>query len=670
MSANLITIDIETYYDKEYSLSKLTTEQYINDARFEIIGMSVKINNMPAAWVSYSTLDEYATMLKQFEGNAFCAHNTLFDGAICEWRLGIRPKFWFDTLSMARPKHNANVGCSLKKLADFYQIGEKGTEVILACGKRRADFSRQELRQYGEYCKNDTELCHKLLNILGVGFPMSELKLIDQTLRMYLRPRLMLDIVTIEKELGLEVVRRASLMDRLGGVTEKQLQSSAQFAALLEELGVEPPTKLSPKTGKLGWAFAKSDADFVALLDSENQDVALLCEARLGIKSTQRQTRAERFKGIYHRMDGYLPVPLGYYMAHPGRFGGIDKINLQNLQRTKKNDPNAGLLRQAIVAPEGEIIAVADLSQIEARLLVWQAGQNDKVYAFKQKRDVYSEQASVIYGRKVDRKNNPDDFIPGFIGKSTILGCGYGLGAPKFSGMIYVGMLGEAGIKFDQEFADALSVDTESFMYRVRHNEQMSERYLEKHPARLSEDEWLCHCAVGAKIIESFRQSNAQIVAYWKTAGYALAMMLAGEHFEFGGPNNNLLYTEKNAIVLPNGMRLLYTGLERDDEGSFSFLRRKEGRIQRVRTYGGSVVENCTQALARIVVTDNMASCAKIGLPTVLQVHDEIVTVVKEELGKASLDKMINIMRIPPAWAEGLPLDAEGGIGYRYGSAK
>lgn len=671
MNAPLVTIDYETYYDKEYSLSKMTTEEYINDPRFEIIGMGIKINNTPAAWISYEDQRIYAEVLRRLGPSAVIAHNTLFDGAITEWVLGVHPKFWFDTLSMARPKHNATVGGSLSKLSTFYGIGEKGTEVVQAMGKRRKDFTAAELHQYGEYCKNDVELTYKLFNILSQGYPLSELKLIDQTLRMYLRPQLKLDLSMIEKEIELETIRRENLLLRLGGVAEKDLQSSSKFAELLTELGVEPPMKPSPKNpAKMIYAFAKNDADFIALLESGDPEVVALCEARLGIKSTQRMTRAARFKGIHQRMDGRLPIPLGYYNAHTGRYGGLEKINLQNLQRVNSKDENSGLLRKAIIAPENKIIVVADLSQIEARLLAWQAGQNDKVEAFRQKRDVYSEQASAIYGRKVDRKKNPDDFVPGFIGKATVLGCGFGLGAAKFSGMIYVGMLGEAGILFDQNFADTLQVDVESFKYKVNSSQEMTDRYLSQVPTKLSLDQWLTHCSVGQKIINVFRESNPQIVAYWKTAQYALSMMLEGERFEFGGPKNNLLYTEKNAIVLPNGMRLIYHGLERDDDGSFSFLRRKEGRIQRVRTYGGSIVENITQALARIVVTDNMAACEAQGLPTVLQVHDEIVSLTDEGNGENALNKMISIMRIPPAWAEGLPLDAEGGIGYSYGDAK
>ena len=151
--------------------------------------------------------------------------------------------------------------------------------------------------------------------------------------------------------------------------------------------------------------------------------VVAAVEARLGCKSTQRETRAQRFLGIHDRNNGVLPVPLAYYSAHTGRYGGDEKINMQNLQRTDKKDKSKGLLRQSIKAPPGHALVVADLSQIEARLLVYQANQTDKVEAFAQKRDVYSEQASVIYGREVNRKKNPDDFEAGFVGKATILGC-------------------------------------------------------------------------------------------------------------------------------------------------------------------------------------------------------------------------------------------------------
>lgn len=671
---DLITVDMETFYDKTYSLSKLTTEEYIRDPRFQTIGLGIKFNKHKSHWFTHGQVEE-AIAKVPWNKVALVAHNARFDAAILAWRYGVKPAFIIDTMSMARPFHNSNVGCSLAKLAAFYGLGAKGTEVVQALGKRLEDFTPEELAQYGEYCKNDCDLEFALLERLVDRLPLSELRLIDLTLRMYTQPVLCLDTETIQQEIDLETEHKAQLLgmvDQPKGV----FSSNDKFAEFLKTLGIEPPTKPSPKkknpdgTPMQVWAFAKGDADFVAMLDHEDPLVAAAIEVRMGVKSTQRETRAARFMGVAERNDGMLPVPLGYYNAHTGRYGGEEKINLQNLQRTDKKDPNKGLLRKSIKAGEGELLVVEDLSQIEARLLVWQANQLDRVEAFANKRDVYSEQASVIYGREVDRKKNADDFVPGFIGKAVVLGCGFGLGFIKFASMIYVGMLGQSGILFDGGFVQALRVDPEGFIDWLKGKPDMYEAAMEKKPLALTVLQWHTHLAVAQTIISTFRAGAPEICAYWAIAQRALHAMLEGNSFEFGGPDNCLLRTEGTSIILPNGMPIQYEGLERDEDGQYSFLRRKEGRIQRVRTYGGSVVENVTQALARIVITDVMLKIDERKWRVALQVHDEIVTAVPIDQAKFAQLQIRQMMKEPPAWAVGLPLDSEGSIAERYGDAK
>ena len=608
---DLITCDLETFYDKEYSLSKMTTEEYIHDRRFQAIGLGIKFNRHKSHWFTGIGIAG-ALKVVPWEKVALVAHNAKFDAAILSWVYGVKPRFIIDTMSMARPYHNANTGVSLAKLAEHYQLGVKGKEVVQAMGKRAEDFSPDELAQYGEYCKNDCDLTLALLDaLLKRGFPLSELQLIDTTIRMYSDPVLTLDAGTIQEEIDLELERKSSLLamvDQPKGV----FSSNPKFAELLISLGVEPPTKPSPKkknpdgTPLQTYAFAKGDADFVALLDHEDPLVSAAVEVRLGVKSTQRETRAARFMGVHDRCHSYLPVPLAYYAAHTGRYGGDEKINLQNLQRTDKKNPKKGLLRKAIKAKPGYALVVEDLSQIEARLLVWQAQQMDRVEAFAQKRDVYSEQASVIYGRKVDRKNNPDDYTPGFLGKCVTLGCGFGLGFSKFGSMIYAGMLGEKGILFDGKYVQDLGVDVDQFEAWFRDNPKFYEPAMERKPMALTVVQWYAHLACAQNIITTFRKSAPKVVEYWGTAGRALDAIFTRADYAFGGPTGALLRVEGDSIILPNGMPIRYEGLERDKEGQYSFLRRKEGRIQRVRTYGGSVVENITQALARIIITDTM----------------------------------------------------------------
>jgi DNA polymerase I-like protein with 3'-5' exonuclease and polymerase domains len=359
-------------------------------------------------------------------------HNTAFDGAILAWRFGIVPQIYLDTLCMARAVHGVEAGGSLASLALRYGIGQKGTEVVQAEGAKRIDFTPEGLAQYGEYCKNDVDLTHKLFGILSPQFPMSELKLIDITLRMFTTPVLELDDVMLtERLVELQAEKQSllgSLKETLGVENEeevrKKLASNKQFAAVLSELGVQPPMKTSKTTGKETFALAKNDEGFIALTEHENPVIQELCAVRLGTKSTIEESRIERFLDVGKRNKGRLPIPLKYYGAHTGRWAGSDKVNFQNLP---SRDKKKKALKNAVVAPDEHYVINCDSSQIEARVLAWLAGQTDVVEQFARGDDVYSLFASKIYGREISKK----DPVERFVGKTCILGLGYGTGALK-----------------------------------------------------------------------------------------------------------------------------------------------------------------------------------------------------------------------------------------------
>lgn len=317
---HLIVLDFETHYSKEYSLSSLTTEEYVRHELFEVIGVAVKVNDGEAQWFS-GTHEEVKNFLSQFNWDdaAAVAHNAAFDMAILSWHFDIRPKRIIDTLSMARALHGTEVGGSLKTLAEYYEIGVKGTEVVAALGLRREDFTPEGLEAYGGYCKNDAELTYSLLSRLIEGFPDSELRLIDLTIRMFTEPRLVLDVAVLTAHLKKVQYDKHSLMEKVNN-SRDELMSNPKLAEVLIGLGVEPPMKKSPATGKETFAFAKQDAEFKALLEHENVLVQTIVAARLGVRSTMEETRTARFIGIAQR--GNLPVPLRYYAAHTGRWGG------------------------------------------------------------------------------------------------------------------------------------------------------------------------------------------------------------------------------------------------------------------------------------------------------------------------------------------------------------
>lgn len=596
---NILTIDFETYYSRDFSLTKVTTEEYVRDDRFEVIGVSIKENDDEVKWFS-GNHDEVAQFLRGFDwANSFAlAHNAMFDGAILTWRFDIKPMAWLDTLAMARATDGLEVGNSLAKLVERYSLGRKGTEVLDALGKRRADFSKQELYAYAGYCKNDVELTYDLFETLLPRFSLSELKLISLTIKMFSEPTLFLDTALLEQHL-MQVKDRKEVLLNACVADKDTLMSNPKLAELLISLGVEPPMKISPANGKDTYAFAKSDEGFKALAEHPDERVQAIVAARLGTKSTLEETRTERFISISKR--GRMPVPLRYYAAHTGRWGGDDKLNLQNL-------PRKSLLKEAIIAPDGNILIDADSSQIEARIVAWLSGQNDLVKAFERKEDVYKIMASAIYQKEEAEIDSGERFV----GKTTILGAGYGMGATKFGIQLRT---------FGVEIPDAEA----------------------------------------ARIIEVYRSRYPHIPRLWQEAGRSLDALRDKKTCEIGYQAQALTVTE-HGFLLPSGLFLNYPDLQRDNDNQFSYASRR-GRIK---IYGGKVVENLCQALARCVIGEQMLRIAK-RYKVALTVHDAVMAVVPKSEQEAAMMYIDECMKWRPKWAQELPLACELGVGKSYG---
>ena len=932
---DIVTIDAETYYDKEYSLSKMTTEAYVRDPRFEVIGVGIKINDYPVDWYSGSDPGRFLRQL-DYSKMAILCHNTVFDGAILSWHFGIRPKLWLDTLSMARPLHNISVGGSLKALAAHYKLGEKGDEVVNAIAKRRADFAPSELERYAAYCCNDVDLTYKLFRKMARNFPAVEIALIDQTIRMFTEPSIVLDTEVLTKHLQEVKAKKASLVDELGlshDYTEEQaksmLMSNQLFATYLTALGVTPPTKVSAATGKETFAFSKTDKRFTDLLEHDDARVVSAVAARLGVKSTLEETRTESLRGVAER--GALPIMLNYYGAHcvpgdtevltlmgwerldtwdggavaqwspdgniefrnatryigpainkwvvstapympvdmtlghtvpvlahgsrklqpmaagdmvgrgasyiptsghlqnrhrftpeqtrvlvmiqadgsyegdtakgrklsiflkkprkiqrarelltaakvafeeqtypswpgyirfivrhryyakwmlpqlklfgpwvmrcpldifmdelkywdgwtqggqvcystsersnaewvqtaahlaglgcaiserpgkgnrrtnynlrfrnraecmvkrqhlavvdkeqqaycvrsetgywlaranntifvtgnTGRFSGGDRVNLQNL-------PRGGALRRALSAPKGKVLIACDSSQIEARIVAWVSGQHDLVQQFADKRDVYSEFASEVYGRPITK----NDKLERHVGKTAVLGLGYGMGAEKFRRTLEIGA---GGIK-----------------------------------VVLTEDE-------ATRIVRLYREKNYKIAQFWQRCSHALGHMLQGTQFGLSDALPSLV-TGHEMIHLPNKLAIRYPLLHSLSDG---YCYAGANRVYRdaikarvtgapipydkfTRIYGGKCTENIVQALARIVVSEQMVAIG-VRHKVVLQVHDEVVIMCDESEAPDARAFMEQAMSTPPKWAADLPVACESGVGPNYGECK
>jgi DNA polymerase len=609
---NLITLDFETYYSKEYGLKKYTTEEYIRDPQFEVIGVAVKENDGETKWCSGSH-EQIAEFLAGYSFNSsfVVGHNMRFDDAILSWHFNIRPFGLGDTMGMGQILHGLTQSVSLKNLSEYYRIGEKGTEVLDALGKHRIDFHPNDLAQYGEYCKNDVELTYKLFKLMLPRFTRTELKLIDLTIRMFTEPKLVLNKGLLLTHLAKVRKEKSELLTN-AAVDKDDLLSNPKFAELLRQFGVEPPMKRSPANPeKETYAFAKTDEEFKALLEHEDPRVQILTAARLGNKSTIEESRTEQFIHIANR--GLLPVPLKYAGATVShRWSGVDGINLQNLPRSSE-------LRRAITAPKGYKVVASDLSNIELRLAYWFAGSTNKVNQIRQGVDLYKQSAAEITGIPYDEVYKDLRFIFKVVNLSGI----YGVGAAKMHSILKQG-----GVK--RELAEVKD------------------------------------------IVYAYRNSNRELVAAWGKAGDMLSAVYNNQEYSMGP--NGIITATKGGMKKPNGMVLELPNLRRikgsDGTGESWAYDKLFGRsLIPEYIHAAKTFQRCIQSLARDIIGDQLVNIAK-RYSVVLTVHDEIVCLAKEDDAENCAAYMTQCMTTAPDWCADLPLACEVGVGDNYMDAK
>ena len=596
---NIITVDFETYYSKDLGFKTHTTEEYVRHDDFHVIGVGVAVNDEQPVWFS-GTHEQIKVWFNQFDwANSFVlAHNTQFDGAILSWLFGIRPKGWLDTLCMARALHGVDAGGSLKAVAERYQVGVKGTEVDNALGLRRIDFSPEHLATYGEYCCNDVELTRSLFKLMMDGFPAKELKVIDTTLRMFVEPSLVLNLPLLESHLESVKDKKAALI-AAAEADKDVLMSNDKFAELLESLRVNPPTKLSARTGKKAWAFAKTDEEFKALANHPDPRVQALVSARLGTKTTLEETRTQRFIDIALR--GPLPVPLKYYGAKTGRWAASDSINLQNLPRGSK-------LKTAIEAPEGHLLVGADLSNIELRVGLWLAGQTDKLALLGAGHDLYKDFASSVFNVAYEEVTKDQRFI----GKTSQLSLIYGVGAVKLHAAIKTG----SGNDIGEDSARA--------------------------------------------IVQLYRNTYTKVADIWRSGESVLEAIQSNQQFSYGRDGFFSVDGAKG-VRLPSECYMQYPDLQKtmvEGRTKWSYA----VRTGRDDVYGAKVFQGLTQATARCIIAEHMLKIQK-RYRVVLTIHDALYMVVPEQEAKEAKDFTVSIMRTAPTWMPDIPLDAEAGYG-------
>lgn len=666
---NYLTLDFETYYDKEINLKKMTTQAYVMHPQMEVLMVSAKFNEDPVQVIDGEQIPTFFATV-DWSNTAVIAHNAVFDGSILYWRYGVRPAMLIDTMSMAQAlgvptiAGSASLATCIRLLQEAgYAVPPKGTEVLDALGKRRADFSPQQWAAYREYCKNDTDITWFLFKVLRQYLTDEEMRFQDIILRCYTEPRLTVDLPTVEYELNRCRTYKAEQLAevcKMFGTTQDNLsallRSNDKFAEVLRSIGGVTeeeaeqgksgtfiiPTKVSEKTGKTTWAFGKTDVAFKELCEHDDPKVQAVCQARLAAKSSIDETRCLKF--LEYGSYGFLPMGYKIGGAHTNRMSGgsAGSANMQNLPSGRR-EGQSDLLRRSIIAQGNSVIVNYDASQIECRVLAYVANQTDVLGVFASGGDVYSFAASKIHGipyqEIVDgRKSSDPETAHKYsmmrqYGKTATLALGYGQGAQGF-----------------QKYA----------LVNTGINMTMDE---------------------SATTVRAWRDANGFITGFWRMCDQALATMVAGGQMYFGGADGKMFFADGNRYIfgrkvagirMPNGLWLNYPNLRAD----FTNPRRPQyfydkcgynGKPLETKVYSGLVAENITQALAFAVMKTQAVQIAQY-YPIVMNTHDEWCIVVPREQAEVAADYMHRCMCTAPDYIQGIPLASEGGWAQSYGA--
>ena len=666
MFDRILFLDAETRWSRSacdwapdgYTLSKQTTEEYIRSPLFKAFGFGYKyLGDEGAVWIPHFKLKEFFNSI-DWSTTAVCCHNAQFDVAILTWIYGVKPAFILDTLSMARALRGIDVGNSAAKLAEDFGLPAKGRAVHSTDGLWELPLEVE--MELADYCRHDVYLCEQFFLRLSENFPKKELKLIDATIRMFTEPQLALDQQLLSTAIGDDEKARSELLGRLG-VTDEQLASNDRFAEVLRGIGIDPPTKISPTTGKEAYAFAKNDALFLALLNGDNEEAVLLCEARMKVKSTQERTRAQRFLDISNRGEGLLPVPVNYAHTRTLRWGAAkgSNINMQNLKR-------GGKLRKSIVAQAGHKCVAGDLSQIEPRVLAYLSDFKELLEIFASGKDAYAQFGATMFGIPwLSKEEHP---LLRQSAKSALLGAGYQLGWASFAAQLLVGFLGAPPVRYDKAFMKQLGIggqEVRKFL-EGKWGEENLARMMEI-PHTCTDEELLVHCVCAKTIIDRYRAASEPIVEFWGFLEKMIATVLAVPGAE--PVDYKCLRFEPGRIQLPNKLYITYDKIkvEADEKGRprYSYWNGKTYK----NLYAGVVCENVTSGTARCVIGDGMVRIQP-RFPIALTVHDEIVIHVPDEEVEDALVWVKEKLTAPVSYLPGIPLDAEVGAAWRYGLAK
>lgn len=657
-----VVLDFETFYGKDYSLSGKgwTTESYIRADQFKVHGCGVKIGDKDSIWVTANKLPALFSRMP-WDKVAMIGHNLQFDGTILAWKYGYVPRLYIDTLGMSRAlvgQHSARHG--LDALGQLLLGAGKIEGLKLTYGIR--DLEPWLEHKLGVYCQDDCDKTWRLFKMFAPHFPKKEFLALDWTIRKFTQPKLFFDEDMLRAYYKEVLDGKEEALRRCGMTDRKILMSADKYAAALIELGVVPPVKINPK-GEIKYAFAKTDHEHKALLEHDSPEVQALVAARMEVKTTIEETRTLAYLGVAER--GAWPLAYSYSGAvntqrDSGNKGGGG--NPMNLKR-------GGTLRKAINAPYGYKLLVFDLSQIECRMTLWYgmlsryskgleaealalmaqgdvhkrrmndylrqgniaAAKAEEILA--DKCDIYSYFAAMMFGREILKGRDKNERQ---IGKSAVLGLGFGMGAGRF--MDYSITMGAKGV-------DATLAESTVYLYR---NTYVGVKSM-----------WRSLEAGFKNAVQQVKEINENIqqgIPHSEFKGWTF------------GPTRILRDPLFNSISMQTGednLLVKYPDLSWDAEGEGTY---RDGN-HRVKIFGGKFMENLIQNAARNVLVDKKMEIQK-RYEVVMSTYDEIVMLVPEDEIDTAIDFAMPIMTADHPLFPGLPIGADYGHHQSYGSAK
>lgn len=668
--------DYETFYGTKYSLKQLSYTEYLHDPRFrvEIVGRCGSEDQgqvLSGADIQqhYNTID--------WKNTIFISHNAMFDAYVLKRHYGIEAGAYFCTMQAMKMVAN-HINHGLEACGDATgwtgpRKGDLGNALKNAFNKHLEDMTPQEQAEYKAYCLNDTLMCRHITKAIIKLLPDQELQCMNMYIKRFLNPKFVVDIDLCDKaldeaqketkrliaaatpvlhkyiappqtyfkhtaparaEIALATSGKAKELKDKGEhqkiitvappktirTTEELLRKDAHFYAILEQIltahGLDLPTKISDRTGLTIPACSRQDDEFMML--RQHSELQTLIDARLAVKSNIVKTRLERFKTIAAASDGCMPVASIYHSAHTGRPGATNKCNLMNLPRVIKNKPKpSDALRLSLMAPKGHVIITADFSNIEPRLTDWFCGQEEFLEAYRRGDDPYIALATRSTGLPASQITKELRQL----NKVKKLQLSYGSGWRKYQTTLALGALG----------ADP--------------------QYISEAEARHA-------------VYNDYRPANPGITATWELLESQLHPMFNGEYRNHPRNYKCITFAHK-AIWLPSGRKLDYSGLRQqfDDEGRLQWF---YGLTKRTKIYGGAMLENLMQALARDIHVPAMLEINKHVAPVVGDTYDEISIIAPEHRAEDDMASMIEIMTRPVTWAPDLPLAAEADYDTRY----